>query len=75
MGNLRVYEVAKDLGVESEHLIQLLHQMGVRVRSHMSSVTEAQIARLQVQLERERRSGGESKSREARAAVVELAPP
>ncbi|HSM08741.1 MAG TPA: translation initiation factor IF-2 [Gemmatimonadota bacterium] len=60
MGNLRVYEVAKDLGVESEHLIQLLHQMGVRVRSHMSSVTEAQIARLQVQLERERRSGGEA---------------
>jgi translation initiation factor IF-2 len=59
LGNLRVYEVAKDLGVESEHLIQLLHQMGVRVRSHMSSVTEAQIARLQVRLERERRSGGE----------------
>lgn len=62
MGNLRVYEVAKDLGVESEHLIQLLHQMGVRVRSHMSSVTEAQIARLQVQLERERRSGREAKA-------------
>jgi translation initiation factor IF-2 len=61
LGNLRVYEVAKDLGVESEHLIQLLHQMGVRVRSHMSSVTEAQIARLQVRLERERRSGGDDK--------------
>jgi len=68
LGNLRVYEVAKDLGVESEHLIQLLHQMGVRVRSHMSSVTEGQIARLQVQLERERRSGGESKADDAKPA-------
>jgi len=57
LGNLRVYEVAKDLGVESEHLIELLHQMDVRVRSHMSTVTEAQIARLHARLERERRGG------------------
>ena len=59
MGNLRVYEVAKDLAVDSEHLIELLHQMDVRVRSHMSTVTEAQIARLHARLERERRSGAE----------------
>lgn len=60
MGNLRVYEVAKDLGVETDHLIQLLHQMDVRVRSHMSTVTEAQIARLHARLERERRGGSET---------------
>ena len=66
MGNLRVYEVAKEIGVDSEHLIQLLHQMDVRVRSHMSTVTEAQIARLHARLERERRGGGE--------AAVETAP-
>lgn len=60
MGNLRVYEVAKDLGVETDHLIQLLHQMDVRVRSHMSTVTEAQIARLHARLERERRGGNET---------------
>ncbi|MGI9038595.1 MAG: translation initiation factor IF-2 [Gemmatimonadota bacterium] len=57
MGNLRVYEVAKDFGVESEHLVQLLHQMGVRVRSHMSTVNETQVARLHARLERERRTG------------------
>jgi len=60
LGNLRVYEVAKDLGVETDHLIQLLHQMDVRVRSHMSTVTEAQIARLHARLERERRGGNET---------------
>jgi translation initiation factor IF-2 len=57
--NYRVYEVAEELGVESKQLIQMLHQMDVRVRSHMSTVTEAQIARLHARLERERRVGAE----------------
>jgi translation initiation factor IF-2 len=35
----------------------MLHEMDVRVRSHMSSVTEDQIARLHARLERERRTG------------------
>ena len=39
--------------------------MDVRVRSHMSTVTEAQISRLHARLERERRGGGD--------AVVEAA--
>jgi translation initiation factor IF-2 len=69
LGNLRVYEVAKDLGVETDHLIQLLHQMDVRVRSHMSTVTEAQIARLHARLERERRGGNETVAERPPTAV------
>jgi len=69
LGNLRVYEVAKDLDVESEHLIELLHQMDVRVRSHMSTVTEAQIARLHARLERERRGGSEAVAENPPTAV------
>ncbi|MCL7991880.1 MAG: translation initiation factor IF-2 [marine benthic group bacterium] len=59
MGNYRVYEVAEELGVDSKQLIQMLHQMDVRVRSHMSSVTEVQIARLRARLERDRRGAAE----------------
>jgi translation initiation factor IF-2 len=59
LGNYRVYEVAEDLGVDSKQLIQMLHQMDVRVRSHMSTVTEVQIARLRARLERERRGVAE----------------
>ncbi|MDP2482102.1 MAG: translation initiation factor IF-2 N-terminal domain-containing protein, partial [Candidatus Palauibacterales bacterium] len=57
MATFRVYEVAEDLGVDSKQLIHMLHEMDVRVRSHMSSVTEDQIARLHARLERERRTG------------------
>ncbi len=53
---LRVYEVAEELGVESSQLIQMLREMDVPVRSHMSSVEPDQIARLHARLERDRRT-------------------
>ncbi|MFQ5889254.1 MAG: translation initiation factor IF-2 [Gemmatimonadota bacterium] len=62
MTKYRVYEVAEELGIETKQLIQMLHQMDVRVRSHMSTVDDAQIARLHARLERERRGGGDSPS-------------
>jgi translation initiation factor IF-2 len=55
LANYRVYEAAEELGVDSKQLILMLHQMDVRVRSHMSTVTDVQIARLRARLERERR--------------------
>ncbi len=57
MSTYRVYEVAEELGVDSSQLINILREMDVPVRSHMSVVDEGQIARLHARLERERRTG------------------
>ncbi|MDT8435156.1 MAG: translation initiation factor IF-2 [Gemmatimonadota bacterium] len=65
MATYRVYEVAEELGVESKQLIQMLHQMDVRVRSHMSTISDVQIARLHARLERERRVGSAEPSGDA----------
>ncbi len=54
----RVYEVAEELGVDSGQLIQMLREMDVPVRSHMSTVEPGQVARLHARLERERRFDG-----------------
>ncbi|MDE2663947.1 MAG: translation initiation factor IF-2 [Gemmatimonadota bacterium] len=51
----RVFEVAEELRLDTSHLIQLLREMEVPVRSHMSSVDSASVARLHARLERERR--------------------
>jgi translation initiation factor IF-2 len=67
LATFRVYEVAEDLGIDSKQLIHMLHEMDVRVRSHMSSVSEDQIARLHARLERERRTGAQ-KAPDAAAA-------
>ena len=51
----RVFEVAEELRLDASHLIQLLREMDVPVRSHMSGVDPASVARLHARLERERR--------------------
>jgi translation initiation factor IF-2 len=56
LAKFRVYEVAEELGIESSHLIQMLREMDVPVRSHMSTVDPGQVARLHARLERERRA-------------------
>ncbi len=37
-GRLRVYELAKQLDLDSRRLIDLLHRLGVEVRNHMSTL-------------------------------------
>ncbi len=56
MTKIRVYEVAEELGVETSQLIQMLREMEVPVRSHMSTVDPDHVARLHARLERDRRT-------------------
>ncbi|MGH7539542.1 MAG: translation initiation factor IF-2 N-terminal domain-containing protein, partial [Gemmatimonadota bacterium] len=56
MTKYRVYEVAEELGIEASQLIQMLREMDVPVRNHMSTVDSGHVARLHARLERDRRS-------------------
>ena len=40
MAKEKVYKLAQEFKVSSEALVQLLHQMGIPVKSHMSTVDE-----------------------------------
>jgi len=59
LSTYRIYEVAEKLDVESSTLIDMLRDMGVAVRSHMSSIDDSQVARLHARLERVRRTADE----------------
>ena len=52
---LRVYELAKELGLESKKLILEMEKLGVEVRSHMSSIDEdtAKLARDSLKADKE----------------------
>jgi translation initiation factor IF-2 len=54
---MRVFEVAKELDVPSETLVQMLRGMEIPVRSHMTQLSDEHVARLRTVMERERRSG------------------
>jgi translation initiation factor IF-2 len=67
---MRVIEVAREFGIESEKLLQLLHALGVRVKSQGSTVDDATIAKLRARFERERRAG-HGEAEETIATLVE----
>ena len=54
---MRVLELAKDIKVETEVLLQLLREMGIAVRGASAQVSEADLARGIARIERGRRAG------------------
>ncbi|MCR4340321.1 MAG: translation initiation factor IF-2 [Gemmatimonadaceae bacterium] len=80
MSKLRVHEMAAEFGISSEEVLTLLRQMDVPVRSHVSALTDDQIARLRARWEREKRARAEkpattSRRRRSSAAAEKAAPP
>ena len=80
MTKLRVHEMAAEFGVSSEEVMNLLRQMDVPVRSHVSALTDDQVARLRARWEREKRARAEkpattSRRRRSSAAAEKAAPP
>jgi translation initiation factor IF-2 len=75
VGKLRVHELAAEFGVEVERLLDLLRDMGVFVRSHLSTLEADQVAAVRVRWEREkRRAAEEPKPKRGRRKVVAEAP-
>ncbi len=77
MGKLRVHELAAEFGVEVERLLELLREMGVFVRSHLSTLEADQVAAVRVRWEREKRRAAEEPrpKRGRRKAVAEAPAP
>src|SRR3989338_6923783 len=42
-GRKKVYELARDLNIESKELLDKLKEIGIKVNSHMSTLTDEQV--------------------------------
>ncbi|NNL30208.1 MAG: translation initiation factor IF-2 [Gemmatimonadetes bacterium] len=71
---MRVKELAADLKVDTDLLLQFLRELGVRVGDDEAPLRDADVARVLARLEKERRAGHE-KANEAMAAAVQDARP
>src|SRR5690242_4494140 len=75
--------MAGEFGITADEVITLLRQMDVPVRSHLSLLTDDQVARVRARWEREKRSRAEKQAapatttrrRRGTAAVEAPAPP
>ena len=56
MIKLRVHDLAGEFGISSDELMAMLRSMDVPVRSHLSQLTDEQVARLRARWEREKRA-------------------
>ena len=56
MSKLRVNDMAGEFGISVDEVITLLRQMDVPVRSHVSPLTDDQVARIRARWEREKRA-------------------
>ena len=80
MIKLRVNELAGEFGITSEELMTMLRSMDVPVRSHLSQLSDEQIARLRARWEREKRARQEkpaaapTRRRRGTAAAAPVAP-
>jgi translation initiation factor IF-2 len=56
LSKLRVHDLAGEFGVHTDEVINLLRQMDVPVRSHLSPLSDDQVARIRARWEREKRA-------------------
>ena len=70
---MRVLELAKNLKVETDALLQLLREMGIAVKGVSAQVSEADIAKVIARMERGRRSGAKDASEAMQVAVEDAA--
>jgi translation initiation factor IF-2 len=80
LSKLRVHDLAGEFGIASDDVIALLRSMDVSVRSHLSALTDDQIARVRARWEREKRARAEkpaetAASRRRRSPADPAAPP
>ena len=60
---LRVYEVAKDLGMSSEAVLQIVRRLGVEVKNHMSTLLPEAVAKVQAEMAHEKSAVREEQAR------------
>src|SRR5256885_14762269 len=55
-GKVRLYEVAKDLGLANKDLVEKVRALGIEVKNHMSNLDVEDVARVKRALDKERQS-------------------
>ncbi len=71
---MQVFELADDLNVSTDALIELLRHMGIPVADDEATITDAQVAKILAKMERERRAGHSDPAEAVRSAMRDAAP-
>lgn len=66
----KVYELAKELGMESFSLLDQLKDLGIQVKSHMSAIEPEEVSRIRDFFSKEKKSTTEAKATSTKKSTV-----
>nr|HPH69707.1 translation initiation factor IF-2 N-terminal domain-containing protein [Kofleriaceae bacterium] len=67
---MRVYEIAKEVGIPNKDLLVKIRALGLEVNNHMSSLGEDDVARIKRSLEKEKQGGAVEAAAPAKPAAA-----
>lgn len=74
MVKTRVHDLAAEFGVPAEQLMNMLKDMNIFVRSHMSPLEDGQVSAIRVRWEREKRKAAQASEEPAKKGKKKAAP-
>ena len=69
MSKVRVYQVARELGLPNRDLIQRIHALGIQVRNHMSVLDPTEVERVKRAVSEKSRGGPQEEVKQLAATV------
>ncbi|MGQ9474062.1 MAG: translation initiation factor IF-2 N-terminal domain-containing protein, partial [Candidatus Caldatribacteriaceae bacterium] len=74
MTKVRIYKVAETLGIPTYEVIEMLRELGVEVKNHMSSIDEDLVELLQEEISYRRQQEEEIRKRKEKTLLFENLP-
>ena len=64
MGKIKIHEIAKKLGLTSKEIIEIANQLNIEAKSHMSSITEEEMTKIEKKIKKSNTPKKEEKKEE-----------
>ena len=74
MGNIKIHEIAKELGVNSKEVLEKARNIGIEVKSHLSSVDEETASKIRNNFKAKKETVEAKTVKENKKEVVEKKP-
>ena len=74
LGNIKIHEIAKELGVNSKEVLEKARNIGIEVKSHLSSVDEETASKIRNNFKAKKETVEAKTVKENKKEVVEKKP-
>ncbi len=71
MGKMKVHELAKELGIPSKDMVEKINELGIEVKSHLSTLEEDDVKKIKSKLSKKNTEGNSKSSKPSKTEKTE----